>query len=374
MSEYQYYEFQTAERRLSEKERQELRSYSTRAQITPTCFSNEYSFGDFKGNPDAWMEKYFDGYLYLANWGTHEFQLALPACLLSAETVGRYLESSSFREKSGRMILTFRSEEECGDGWVRGEGILSSLLPLRTDLGQGDLRILYIGWLLNVQNGEFEEESIEPPVPPNLGDLSGPLSDLVEFLRLDPDLLATAAESSLRQETPPASREDLAAWIAQLPASDKDEILIRLLSGEEAVLGVKLRFNRSRAATTKLPEPPARSAGKLLADARTLYDKRQRAQAEKAAREKARQQQEAAIARQKHLAALAGQESQLWTKIEALVATKLPKHYDLALQHLIDLRDLASGKGAEFSQRLARLRESHARKPSWIARLQANGL
>jgi hypothetical protein len=50
MSEYQYYEFQTADRRLSEKEMQELRSYSTRAVITPTSFSNEYSFGSFKGS------------------------------------------------------------------------------------------------------------------------------------------------------------------------------------------------------------------------------------------------------------------------------------------------------------------------------------
>ena len=59
MSQYQYYEFRTADRRLSEKEMQELRSYSTRAVITPTSFSNEYLFGSFKGNPNAWMEKSF---------------------------------------------------------------------------------------------------------------------------------------------------------------------------------------------------------------------------------------------------------------------------------------------------------------------------
>ena len=69
MSEYQYYEFQTADRRLSEKEKQELHSYSTLAVITPASFSNEYSFGSFKGHPNAWMEKYFDGFVYLANWG-----------------------------------------------------------------------------------------------------------------------------------------------------------------------------------------------------------------------------------------------------------------------------------------------------------------
>ena len=76
MSEYQYYEFQTVDRRLSETEMRELRAYSTRARITPTSFVNDYSFGSFKGDPDAWMEEYFDGFLYVANWGTHEFKFA----------------------------------------------------------------------------------------------------------------------------------------------------------------------------------------------------------------------------------------------------------------------------------------------------------
>ena len=53
MSEYQYYEFQAIDRRLTEKEMQELRGYSSRARITPTSFVNEYSFGSFKGDEDA---------------------------------------------------------------------------------------------------------------------------------------------------------------------------------------------------------------------------------------------------------------------------------------------------------------------------------
>ena len=35
----------------------ELRSHLTRAVITPTSFSDEYSFGSFKGNPNAWMQE-----------------------------------------------------------------------------------------------------------------------------------------------------------------------------------------------------------------------------------------------------------------------------------------------------------------------------
>src|SRR5216117_336013 len=106
MSEYQYYEFQAVDRRLSEKEMQELRAYSSRAQITPTSFTNEYSFGNFKGNANSWMEKYFDAFLYVANWGTHEFSLGIPAKLLAADRAQPYClgDSASMREKSGKLI------------------------------------------------------------------------------------------------------------------------------------------------------------------------------------------------------------------------------------------------------------------------------
>lgn len=69
MSEYQYYEFQAIDRPLTEREMLGLRTHSTRAQITPTSFVNEYSWGSLKGDEDAWMERYFDAFLYLANCG-----------------------------------------------------------------------------------------------------------------------------------------------------------------------------------------------------------------------------------------------------------------------------------------------------------------
>src|SRR5881628_722009 len=90
MSEYQYYEFQTVDRRLTDKQMGELRSYSSRAHITPTSFINEYSFGSFKGDEDAWVDKYFDAFVYLANWGTHSVQLRLPAGLIPIKTARLY--------------------------------------------------------------------------------------------------------------------------------------------------------------------------------------------------------------------------------------------------------------------------------------------
>lgn len=140
MSEYQYYEFQAIDRPLTDKEMAELRSYSTRARITPTSFVNDYSWGNFKGDEDAWMERYFDAFLYLANWGTHVLKLRLPARLLDAETARSYCagDRASVHAKHGKVILTFASEDEGGSDWVEGDGHLSSLISVRAELGRGD--------------------------------------------------------------------------------------------------------------------------------------------------------------------------------------------------------------------------------------------
>jgi len=89
MSKYQYYEFQAIDRPLSKSEMAELRAISTRATITPSRFMNVYNFGDFKGNPSVLLERYFDAFLYEANWGTRELMFRLPKRLLDAETASR---------------------------------------------------------------------------------------------------------------------------------------------------------------------------------------------------------------------------------------------------------------------------------------------
>jgi hypothetical protein len=78
VSEYQYYEFLALDRPLTEKQRAELRSISTRAEITATRFVNEYQWGDLKGDPRKMVEQYFDAFLYLANWGTRRLMFRLP--------------------------------------------------------------------------------------------------------------------------------------------------------------------------------------------------------------------------------------------------------------------------------------------------------
>jgi hypothetical protein len=379
MSEYQYYEFQAIDRPLTLEEMRVLRTYSTRATITPTRFTNHYEWGSFKGNPSAWMEKYFDAFLYFANWRTYELMFRLPGQAFDLDVAKQYCRGGIARARTkGEFVILewFVEDEVYADGSDDGSGWLSPLLPLRSDLVNGDLRMLYLAWLRSVQGGEVDDETLEPPVPPGLGMLTAPLKAFAEFLRLDQDLLAAAAAGS-----PPlaeaVSDADVARWVAALPESDKTAWLARLASGREAHLRAEL-LKTFRASRVQAGVPPgkSRSVAELMAASQQHAEARRRSEAERAARERARRERDEAAAREKHLASLGRREPDAWRQVDALIATKRPSEYEAAVRLLKDLADLGQKRGgqAEVRDRLARLRQEHARKPALLRRLQAAGL
>jgi hypothetical protein len=84
----------------------------------------------------------------------------------------------------------------------------------------GDLRCLYLGWLLGVDHGEVEEDAPEPPVPPGMQELTPALNTLVKFLMTACETVAEtnrrrAAEKQARQEARRA-REQAEAWTKYL--------------------------------------------------------------------------------------------------------------------------------------------------------------
>jgi hypothetical protein len=74
--------------------------------------------------------------------------------------------------------------------------------------------------------GKADEDEVEPPLPPGLDALPAPLARFAEFLRIDEDLIAAAAEAS-RDAT--ADRSGLAAWLTALPEREKDELLLEFV-------------------------------------------------------------------------------------------------------------------------------------------------
>jgi hypothetical protein len=386
MSEYQYYEFRAIDRALTEPEMRELRTLSTRAQITPVSFVNFYNYGDFRGDPDKLMEKYFDAFLYTANWGTHRFMLRLPRALVDVQAAAQYCsgDHASHQVKGDGIILEFFSDDENGAALEdddEDQGTLASLIPVRAGLLAGDLRALYLGWLLSVRMGDFEDEvEEEPPVPAGLGELSTALTSFVGFLRIDRDLIAVAAEQSPARRDIEPSREEWVAWIRGLPAGEQEALLLRVAEGESPHLrGEMLRQYRRDAGPSAGPQGQAvaaverRSAADLLAAAERHATERKRQEAERRATEKARRDREQAAARAKYLEGLQGREAEIWSRVEALIDTKRPTDYDQAVIFLVDLRDLAarSQREAEFDSRVRSLRGRHALKVSFLRRLDA---
>ncbi|MBB4754122.1 hypothetical protein [Actinoplanes lobatus] len=372
MSEYQYYEFVALDQALTAKQQGELRAVSSRGRITSSSFVNDYQWGDLKADPAKWMERYFDAHLYLANWGTRRIMLRLPRAALAPETAEAFCvgESAGCWTTRTHVILDLRSEDEDGDeeGWDE-EGRLAAIAPARAELAGGDRRLLYLAWLLCVQNRELGDDEPEPPVPAGLAKLSGPLRALADFLRLDPNLLDVAASVSRPLTEKEPSAAVLRSWVKGLPVADKDEVLLRVLRGEAGLLRSEL-LRRFHGVTDEEHSGAGRTAGDLLAAAEDRWAGRQQQIRKREAAEQKRREEAAAAAREQRLDKLARNPVRVWDQVDELIATKRPKDYDTAVTLLLDLQALAVREGEifEFAQQMIRLRERHARKPSLIDR------
>ena len=279
----------------------------------------------------------------------------------------------------GEYAVVSITASEVESGWEKGEGSIDELLPIREDLLRGDLRALYLGWLVGVQYENVDDNRMEPPVPPGLRDLSGPLSSLAEFLEIDAALIEVAAEVSDDLELAAPSSEMLCDWIAALPVHEKNSLLLKVASGDDGCVGINLmrRFELEFAKPAPAATAPSRTAGELLAAA-------DRRGAENAIRDEARRQLEQereakrlAEERARYPDALEPRSAELWNEIDALIAnTKRPTDYKRAVTALTDPRDLASRKdgAAIFQERLRDLCARHTSKRALLRRIKAAGL
>jgi hypothetical protein len=376
VSEYQYYEFLALDKPLTSKQREELRQLSTRAEITATRFTNEYHWGDFRGDPQQMMADYFDAFLYLANWGTRHLMFRIPRAALDTELAGQYCytDAASLIETDDHLIVSLYADREPDDSWDETTGELGGMAAARSELLGGDHRLLYLAWLMGIQWDHVDDEDTEPPVPAGLADLSGALRAVADFLEIDEDLIAVAAEASPSLKEEPAA--GLADWIATLPAAEKDKLLTMVADGEgPQVQALLLRRFRGSAPDQNEPAQAARTAAQLwtAAGARRTVREESEARARRAEEERAATAKAAAYnERLDHLAA--GAEA-AWREAENLIETKKPRDYDLAVALLRDLSALARRDGDHdaFTFCFLQLRSRHERKPSLQERFDKAG-
>jgi hypothetical protein len=99
-------------------------------------------------------------------------------------------------------------------------------------------------------------------VPVGLADLSGALRAVADFLEVDEDLIAVAAEASPSLKEEPAA--GLADWTAALPAAEKDKLLAMVADGQgPQAQALLLRRFRGSAPDQNEPARTARTAAQL---------------------------------------------------------------------------------------------------------------
>jgi hypothetical protein len=353
VSEYQYYEWQTVDRLLTEEEQEAVGRLSSHIEVSSSQAVVTYAWGDFKHDPRQVLARFFDVHLYMANWGSRRLMFRFPAALLSREAIEPYCiqDRITFKTAGGFDTLDMDlSEEEGGGAWIEGEGSLSGLIPLRADILQGDHRALYLAWLkaMSLSGDEPSRgrkstaaKPLEPVVPPGLKQLSPALKRFLEQFDVPPCLVEAAAEVSPKlTETP---ETDFHPLVAQLARGECDGFLCRVARGDTAV-GMEVR-KRMLSLMPRQPAAPEvrRSIGELLKRADAIETARSRRQ-----KEAARKKHEA------EMESLAGREAETWQQVASLVDRKQTKSYDEAVQLLGKLRQLAEFRGSrdDFRQRV----------------------
>lgn len=379
MSEYQYYEFAAIDQPLSPRQQAELRTRSSRAIITSDSFINEYHWGDLKGDPVEWMQRYFDAHLYSANWGHCLLMLKLPAESLDKSILDACLTPSNNDAFDAILIgqhylLTWSFNDETreqGRFWSEndGPGWLSRLLPLRQELLRGDFRPLYLGWLTRLSAGELDDEDIEPPLPPCLATLTPAQQALVDFLEIDLDWLQAAAADSPAEATQTEPEYDL--WLEQQQPADLRAAVRLLLDGRgmEAENGLRRRFrNWQRERQPMRSARPRRTVAQLVPGYAAARERRLEQELLASAKAEAKRLADQRI----RLAALAADPEKVWKEMDRLLGKGSGVAYDHALrlaQTLAEALDQADRK-EDFRQGLARLQQQHRKRPAWITRLK----
>ena len=210
---------------------------------------------------------------------------------------------------------------------------------------------------------DLEEDAKEPPMPPNLQKLDPPLQSFRDWLDMDQDLIAVAAQASPSQEK---SKEPFSEWVNSLSELEKTELLLEIIAGDSAIaIELRARLRQRFAQVAEL----ASGAGDDQRSFSKLRELADRHRSDRKAKEKATAEAE----RRRYLESLKPKQAQIWETIDALIARKQAKSYEQAIQHLVDLRDLAAleGNSATFQAQIRQMQTTYSNRPGLLKRMRS---
>lgn len=378
MSEYQYFEFAAIDRPLTDGEMAALRAVSTRAVITPSGFVNHYEWGGLKADPLDWMRRYFDAFVYLADWAHCRFALRLPRDMFGKAELKPFgvKQSLTIDASEDHWILDWSLEGS--DNYDRfaeddGRGWMGRLVPLRDGLIRGDQRSLYLGWLAGAAKGEVPETTLEPTVPAGLSQLSAAQNALAAFLEIDADIIAAAAIGSADASDRP---ESVDAWLQSLSPDELRSMLKSIVRADrpnpQREVASRYRAWHRQHAPQAAPEARRRSVAELRSLAVPAGEERRRRDA------LARGQQAAARRTQRdaQLRLLMSDVDKRWLALHQQAERGSASAYEQAVRALSDLAEAYAivSDRKTFDRELRRFLVRHAKRGALLRRLTEAGL
>lgn len=336
MSEYQYVHFMALDRPLDERQLKYMRTQSTRAEVTKWEFSNEYHYGDFGGNVKEMLRRGYDIHLHFANFGIRRLMLRLPHELpWDKKTFNRYLPEDGVawhvdKQKNGGF-LEIDPDSDAGtfDYLKDVENLLKKIAPMRELIISGDLRPLYVIWLVMtaVHGGD---DTLEPPVPAGMGSLPDCLLALADFYEVGEDLLRAAAKTSPPMIDVIDLDSQISTWVARQTKSELAELVERFLNDDAASVHAEtLALIRGEQGSVAWPTAePTRTFKQLLDLSKKVETQRVQRKATSDAK-----------ARTKLLSSMAANPQAVIDEVELLVRKRSNANYVEAGKKLADLRE-----------------------------------
>jgi hypothetical protein len=259
-----------------------------------------------------------------------------------------------------------------------GSSWMQRLAPLRDELLRGDLRPLYLGWLAGAcGDDELSENVLEPEVPPGLSELSSPQLALVEFLEIDPDMLAAAMAGSARISPADVAEADrIDAWLAEWRRDDMMAVLKLLAQGRGQEAQRLVRSRQAAWLRTQRPAHAPATPRRNVAELRQLAKSGTAKRLEREAQERAKQEAERRQQREAYLRQWMTEVDQHWDAADAQAKRGSASGYEQAVRILVDLAEgyaLTSSR-KEFERTLRRFLVRHATRGALLRRLTKAGL
>lgn len=335
MSEYQYFDFYSVDRTLSREEIEIIRTYSSRVNPNSRRAIFEYNYSDFRYSEEEVLNDFFDVMLYISNWGNRRLLMKFPVALVSFDELKEYEIDASYDytegirvfKKGSNVIVDLDHHQEEGE-WVEGEGMLDEMLPLRSQIINGDYRVLYLSWLhLVSENPEMADDLLEPSLPSNLKELDYSLERFINFWEIDWDLISAASKLSESEEI--LSDRDILPQIKLLSNKEKDQILKELINNEvKAKYELKKRLTELHSGLRESKANKPRTLSNLIAG--KAMEHKLRVDLEK---------QEVEAARIRKMRLIEKEASKMWLEVENNAELKTAKGYDKATEILKDLKE-----------------------------------